>query len=161
MDIKKLSKKELVKLKNKINKELKSRTYDVGDYIEIELAYNVGDSSAFMEYNMHFKITDQNDFDSVKILEHILKNETSPNKGSWGFMMNSNEFSERENKAPYYLLYSDKLSDDELENVPTHYNGIEINDEILENLSMFVDELFFSEGANSFLVYNSYSISEQ
>lgn len=120
------------------------------------LYYMVGDSSGNHETEVDFYDITQDQINAVDVVMDILSNHTDPNSGSWGFQLNSEDFSEKPEDI-YNILYNQ-------EDAPKDYNGIELTKEVLDEIDSIVENGFYDDTEYSFLTYEGYDfdrISEE
>lgn len=149
--LKPLSKADLRKVIQTAEEQLNS-TLGIGDSVTLTIEYMIGDANGYTEKECNLDIESQDELDALEIMQDILDNHTSPTKGHWGFMLTESRFAQKP-KEVYNILYNQ-------EKAPKVYNGIKINEKILETISYIVDECFRSDTEYSFLIYQSYNLEQ-
>lgn len=124
----------------------------IGDSVTLVIDYMIGDADGDTEKECHLYIDSQDKLDALNIVTHILDNHTEPNEGTWGFILDGSNFSEK-SKDVYNILYNH-------EEAPKVFNGINITPIILETIESIVDECFRGEAEYSFLVYKGYRLEQ-
>lgn len=120
-------------------------TISVGDDLEFIIDYMIGDSDGYEDRTIDFQNVTQDQLDALKVVEHILDNHTVPNKGTWGFILSRDSFSQKP-KDVYNILYNQKKA-------PGEYEGVKLTPSVLEEIQYIVEEGFYEETEYSFLVY--------
>jgi len=151
--LEKLTKSELREVIELAKIQLNS-TLGVGDSVTLTIEYMIGDADGDTEESMGIDIESEDDLNALDIIQHILENHTSPNKGNWGFGLSQSEFSnKKKSKEVYNILY-------DREKAPEMYNGIKITPRILDVIEGIVSECFRSDTEYSFLTYEGVTISQ-
>lgn len=149
--LKPLNKRELKTVIQVAEEQLNS-TLGIGDTVTLTIDYMIGDADGDTEESCEIDIESQDDLDAIEIITHILDNHTSPNHGTWGFILNEENFSRKPDEV-YNILYNQ-------EDAPEEYNGIKLNKTILKKIDSIVSACFTGETEYSFLVYQSYSLEQ-
>lgn len=149
--LKPLGKKDLKKLIKLAEKKLNSNI-GIGDTVTLTIEYMIGDADGDTEESTTIDIDSQDELDAISVITHILDNHTEPNEGTWGFMLDMDNFSKKPDDV-YNILY-------EQDEAPETYNGIKLNPKILDIIGGIVEECFTGEAEYSFLVYEGYSLEQ-
>ena len=122
----------------------------IGDSVNLVIDYMIGDANGDTEKECDYYIETQDDLDALNIVTHILDNHTSPNSGTWGFIMDERNFSKKPDEV-FNILYNQ-------EEAPEEYSGIKLNENILKQIQYIKSECFRGETEYSFLVYQGYDL---
>jgi hypothetical protein len=158
-----MNKKEIKKFLTSLNKaELKTAielaeeqlnsTLGIGDSVTLNIEYMIGDANGDTEKTCEIDIDSEDVLDALDVIQHILDNHTKPNKGHWGFSLNSESFSEKP-KDVYNILYNQKKA-------PAIYEETKLTPKVLKTISYIVGECFRGETEYSFLTYEGYSLDQ-
>lgn len=146
-----LSKKELRMLIELAEKQLNSGL-GIGDTVTLTIDYMIGDSDGDTEESTTIQIDSQDELDAISVITYILDNHTEPNEGTWGFILDPENFRKKPVDV-YNILYNQ-------EEAPETYNGIKLNSKILDIIGDIVDDCFSGETEYSFLVYEGYNLEQ-
>jgi len=149
----------LLKLRDAVTTKIAYIKYGIGDTINITIEYMIGDANGDTNETTVYRIDDENAFKALTIIKDILDNHTSPNQGTWGFIMDYENFSTKPEQV-YYVLYGDEDDDEDVvtEYITTSGEVIELNEKIISNIRSIEEDLFRGETSYSFLVYRGYDI---
>ncbi len=161
--------KELSKaIETKINASI-----NIGDTVTFTIYYMIGDADGDTEYDITFDKITQTELDALAVITHILDTYTEPNSGTWGFMLNQSDFSEKDSICKVLFNNEDDEEDEEDENytgVKVDFIGVKVDtlmggeivltEAIIDEIQYIVEETFRSDTDYSFLVYQYYTIEQ-
>jgi hypothetical protein len=147
----------LLKLRDTVATKIANIKYGIGDTITIMIDYMIGDSNGDTDEYTVYTINDENAFKALTIMKDILDNNTSPNQGTWGFIMDRENFSKKPHQV-FWMLYGNSNNEAITEYTTTRGEVIELNEEIVNNVRSIKEELFRGQAEYSFLVYQGYNI---
>ena len=104
--LKPLGKKDLKKLIKLAEKKLNSNI-GIGDTVTLTIEYMIGDADGDTEESTTIDIDSQDELDAISVITYILDNHTEPNEGTWGFMLDMDNFSK--NQMMFIIYYMNKM----------------------------------------------------